>query len=291
MPSGSYLSARIFAEQEDKAVTVYLRKEGTSLRVVGVERNWPGKSLVRTQSEVETSFPGYVDLDLQQRRLLLDLSRKSASETGRIGEPLEYFGGLTLSQRSTFDAITHALMNSPLTDARGRELGRAIDLVESLERIVGEGKGKRRDLQFRLYGFLSPGAVEKLEQSREFYRDHDNTSHHPGYPISFRQGDNLPSLQFSISRDGRRVDIDVDYRSGGWPAAAFNGHFKVGNSDVRAGGNIKRHNRRWGGLIAWWEGKDLTTPAGERQIEVASERPDVESTDSPAPSRAVGQQR
>jgi hypothetical protein len=270
MRSGSYLSATIEGNQEAKDVTAYLQKEGKAFRVVGVERTWPGKVLARPQREVETSFPGYFDLDLEQSRLLEGLSQKNPSENGRKITPSEYFGTLTISQRSTFDAITHALINSPLTDSKGNALGKAIDLIKSLERIAGQVKGERRDQQFRLYGTLTSDAIERLDRSEEFYRDHENTAHHDGYPVCFRLGGNLPSLQFSISRDGRKVDIDIDYRSGGWPVALLNGHFTSANSDVRSGDNIKRHNRRWDGLIAWWRGKQSTATSEARLAGISS---------------------
>jgi len=56
-----------------------------------------------------------------------------------------------------------------------------------------------------------------------------------------------------MSRDGRRGDIDVDYRSSRFPAALVNGHLTSANSDVRAGGNYDRHQRRWSGLGNWWQ--------------------------------------
>ena len=59
-------------------------------------------------------------------------------------------------------------------------------------------------------------------------------------------------MQFSISEDGLRADIDVDYRSSKLPAAMWNGHLTSANSDVRAGDNYKRHNDRWAGLVNWW---------------------------------------
>jgi hypothetical protein len=57
----------------------------------------------------------------------------------------------------------------------------------------------------------------------------------------------------SLSADGMRADIDVDYRSSKTPASLFNGHLTAANSDVRAGDNPKLHNARWSGLIMWWQ--------------------------------------
>ena len=60
-------------------------------------------------------------------------------------------------------------------------------------------------------------------------------------------------MQFSLSEDGRRADIDVDYRSSRSPRALFNGHLTSANSDVRVGENPRLHNGRWNGFIAWWQ--------------------------------------
>jgi len=60
-------------------------------------------------------------------------------------------------------------------------------------------------------------------------------------------------MQFSLSEDGLRADVDVDYRSSKSPKALFNGHLTAANSDVRAGDNPKAHAGRWPGLITWWQ--------------------------------------
>ncbi len=62
----------------------------------------------------------------------------------------------------------------------------------------------------------------------------------------------VPSIQFSIARDGERADIDVDYRSSAFPVVLFDGHLTAANSDVRAGDNYDRHLSRWQGFLNWW---------------------------------------
>jgi hypothetical protein len=99
---------------------------------------------------------------------------------------------------------------------------------------------------------LRPNANEVLKQSREFVRDHDNTAYHPGYPHSYRLGSGVPSTQFSIAEDGLSADVDVDYRTSKMPQSLFNGHLTASNSDVRAGDNEKRHEKRWSGFANWW---------------------------------------
>ena len=139
-----------------------------------------------------------------------------------------------------------------MTDVNGQSLGRAFDLVDAMDEVMGEGPGARGDQQFRMYVYLKPTAFNTLNSSREFYRDKDNIVYHPGFPLCFRLKRGPPSIQFSISRDGRMSDIDVDYRSSTFPKALFDGHLTAGNSDVRAGNNLDTHDNRWAGLNGWW---------------------------------------
>ena len=121
-----------------------------------------------------------------------------------------------------------------------------------MESISGQVPGASGDHQFRIYVRLIPAALDTLARSQEFKRGVDNTVFHKGYPTNYRAQGGTPSIQISIAPDGRRADIDVDYRSSSFPAAMFNGHLSSANSDVRAGDNIDRHSRRWAGLQNWW---------------------------------------
>lgn len=165
------------------------------------------------------------------------------------------YNELPLSARTTFQAVTHALLSTPLTTASGKSMGTALDLIDIVERVAGQVPGARGDRQFRIYVYLKRDAVSKLYASREFRRTHDNTVYHIGYPINFRQQGGVPSAQISVARTGRRADIDVDYRSSAGVSALVSGHLTSANSDVRAGQNVMTHNRRWDGLSNWW--KDL----------------------------------
>ena len=116
-----------------------------------------------------------------------------------------------------------------------------------------------------MYVLLEDGARSTLEKSQEFKLGHLNTVYHVGYPYSFRQGGKLPSIQFSISEDRTRADIDVDYRSSKMPQAMFNGHLTSANSDVRAGDNHDKHVGRWGGFVAWWRTTFGTLDLGDNE--------------------------
>lgn len=189
----------------------------------------------------------------QQQKLV----RQWAAEYQKIlrapVDPEVAFNKLSLSARTTFDAITHSLSQTQLTDLlTGKPLGTALDLVAGIESVNGELSGARGDHQFRLYVRLKQDALKKLYASAEFVRTGDNTVYHIGFPVNFRLQGKEPSIQFSLTRTGRRADIDVDYRSSHGPQALVNGHLTAANSDVRAGKNYSTHVRRWDGLAQWW---------------------------------------
>jgi hypothetical protein len=169
----------------------------------------------------------YETLRPAQRRLIDDYVRTYNETTGSQIIAAAAYDAARLSIRTTFDAVTHALLNAPMTDAHGKSLGHAIDLVANIDDVMGEEPGMGGDRQFRLYVYLQPNAFAALNNSVGFKRDRDNTMYHKGFPICFRLRNGAPSIQFSISRDLRMADIDVDYRSSKLPQALFNGHLRT----------------------------------------------------------------
>ena len=194
----------------------------------------------------------YATLRPEQRHLIDDYIRRVNQVTGSQMMPAQAYDGARLSLRTTFDAVTHALLTTKLTNDKGQDLGRAIDLIDAVDDILGEEPGQRGDKQFRMYVYLKSSAFDLLADSRQFLRDKENTTYHKGFPLCFRLTPGPPSIQFSISRDERMSDIDVDYRSSKIPQALFNGHLTSANSDVRAGNNLQTHDKRWVGLNGWW---------------------------------------
>jgi len=178
----------------------------------------------------------YEELSPAQRKLIDEWYAEYNQMTHDNSQPTDY-NQFSMSTRTTFEAVTHALISTPLTDKSGKSLGSALDLVQSIEAINGKVPHARGDLQFRVYVVLKPDALEKLRAAGEFFRDRDNTVYHHGYPLNYRQDGGAPSIQVSISKDARHADIDVDYRSAKFPAALLHGHLTAANSDVRAGGN------------------------------------------------------
>ena len=205
-----------------------------------------------TKSEPLELGKSYASLRPEQKKLVDDFIRRYNATTGSKLVPQEAYDNGRLSVRTTFDAVTHALLNAKMTDANGKSLGKAIDLVDAVDEVLGEESGVGGDRQFRIYVYLKPNAVEILSRSQEFFRDKDNSVYHGGFPICFRLKNGPPSIQFSISRDHNLSDIDVDYRASGFPKGLVNGHLSAANSDVRAGNNLDLHDGRWSGLNGWW---------------------------------------
>ena len=163
-----------------------------------------------------------------------------------------YDDSLSLSSKTTFEAVTHALMTTPLTDASGQQFGDGLTLIERVDSIKGEVSGTPSDRQFRIYVRLVRDARAMMERSREFRRRMDNSIYHKGYPLNYREQRGTPSIQVSIALDDLHADVDVDYRASTFPLGLFNGHLSAANSDVRAGDNAERHAGQWSGFQNWW---------------------------------------
>jgi hypothetical protein len=194
----------------------------------------------------------FQELRPQQQQLVIEIVRRFNTSTGQSLSPEQTYDSARISVRSTFEAVTQALATTKLTSKSGRSSGNALELVDVVEDVAGEFPGKRGDQQFRIYAVMKPDTIQRLQDSNEFFRDNDNSRYHKGFPVCFRMP-NVPSIQISLTRDGRRADIDVDYRSPKFPQALVNGHLRAANSDVRVGNNGDRHNQRWNGLSLWWK--------------------------------------
>jgi len=140
----------------------------------------------------------YATLRPEQTRLIDGFIRSYNATTGGDLVPQQAYDNARLSIRTTFDAVTHALLNAEMTDSHGKSLGRAIDLVAAVDQVMGEEDGARGDQQFRLYVYLKPNAVDILSRSQEFLHDKDNATYHKGFPICYRLKKGPPSIRASI---------------------------------------------------------------------------------------------
>jgi hypothetical protein len=274
LASGAYTAARVSAGNPDMHVDVFLRKGANGFEVVGIDRSWPGKAISIPPPPPRVDRRVFADLAPTQRAVFDGYTRTYNSSRATQLSSEEVFDRLTISEQTTFYGITHALMNTPLTDMQGASLGTALDRVEGVERIAGQYAGRGGDEQFRLYVQLKPDTRDVLGKSREFFRDHENTVYHVGYPHSYRQAGKEPNIQISMAEDGLTADIDVDYRASKTPQSMFNGHLTSANSDIRVGENSDKHGARWTGLITWWQSLG-------RLAQAVPDQPDLLNLDRP----------
>ena len=173
------------------------------------------------------------------------------------GGPEEY-NGLSVAQRTTFEAIMNALEKEKL-----------LPIVEEVTAVWGEAyqsngllSAEGRD-QFRISVTLAHDAVVQLLG----YRDFDfNTNGHVklsdtgvrlgGHDVdSARQSGGPPTLQISWVQDTLEIgEIDIDYHdtSIGDFRLGIGGHFSPSNSDVTSHNHHELHQRRYGKLENWW---------------------------------------
>ncbi|MGC2110921.1 MAG: hypothetical protein WA655_15475 [Candidatus Korobacteraceae bacterium] len=90
----------------------------------------------------------YEQLKPQQKQLVDDWYADYNKVMHENLPPSDY-NELSLSTRTTFEAITHALMTTQLTGKSGQPMGNALELVQSIETINGKVPKARGDLQFR----------------------------------------------------------------------------------------------------------------------------------------------
>jgi hypothetical protein len=214
------------------------------------------------------NFAGeYRSLKPEQKALVDDWMKRFSETIHKPVDPRMAYDNLPVSTRTTFNAVTQALLATPLTDASGAKLGSAIQIIDKLDTVHGAIPGTRGDEQFRIYVQLKPGALELLAKSQEFRREKDNTVYHKGYPICYRSQPPVPSIQVSATRDETRADLDIDYKASSFPKGLVDGHLTAANSDVRAGHNYDTHIDRWQGLNNWWRSLLLLVPVSEQNVE------------------------
>jgi hypothetical protein len=107
-----------------------------------------------TAAQQQTSSPhqlgeSYATLRPEQKQLIDDYVRRYNQTMGSKLVAQQVYEGGRLSMRTTFDAVTHALLSTKLTDPQGKSLGRAIDLVEAVDDVMGEEAGVGGDRQYR----------------------------------------------------------------------------------------------------------------------------------------------
>src|SRR5580704_15454485 len=77
----------------------------------------------KTKNETLELGKSYGSLRPEQKELVDDFIRRYNATTGSNLVPEQAYDNARLSVRTTFDAVTHALLNAKMTDAQGKGLG------------------------------------------------------------------------------------------------------------------------------------------------------------------------
>jgi hypothetical protein len=202
------------------------------------------------------------DLDEEQRRVFQTYADRYNQQNKTKLTTEQAYNTLNESQMATFESVTYALEHTQLIDKQGNNMGNALQQVAGVTTIAGEVPRASGDKQFRIFADLKEGAIAKFGKAQGFESSPNAPfgvlevfqKYHKGFPLSYRQlrepgvTGMEAGVQPSYSRDGRRSDIDVDYRFG-------LSHLQPANSDVRAPGNYQKFIDRWPGLRNWWDKK------------------------------------
>jgi len=116
-------------------------------------------------------IPGakYADLLPEQKVLVDDWFRRFAEVVKKTVSAPEGYDNLPVSTKTSFGAISHALIHTTLKDQSGTSMGdSAITLIERLDTVAGKIEGAGGDQQFRIYVVLKPNALDILARSQEF---------------------------------------------------------------------------------------------------------------------------
>src|SRR5688500_10018912 len=75
----------------------------------------------------------YDSLDSPQKALVDDWMKRFSATIQKPVDPEQAYNNLSLSTRTTFNAVTHALISMQLTGESGTKLGSAIQIVDKLD--------------------------------------------------------------------------------------------------------------------------------------------------------------
>ena len=105
----------------------------------------------------------YASLDSRRQHYVDDWVSRFTVVTGKKIAPAEFYDGIIrFSAKTTFEAITNALMTTALTDASGKDLGDALALVEQVDGVRGKVLGASGDRQFRMDEVKLPWYIDLL---------------------------------------------------------------------------------------------------------------------------------
>jgi hypothetical protein len=118
----------------------------------------------------ERRLGSFQELRPEQQQLVIEIINRFNISTAQSLTGHHAYDEARVSGRSTFEAITQALGQTKLTSTSGKPHGNSLEIVHVIEDVAGGLPGTRGDQQFRVYAVMKPGAIEKLQQSQEFFR-------------------------------------------------------------------------------------------------------------------------
>ena len=143
----------------------------------------------------------YEDLTEDARKLVDDLYNRV--DTGITSDQAaQYYNQLSDSQKATFEAVAFALES---IDTSGG--GNLLQQVTSIDGILGADPGAGGTEQFRIFVGVKENTLEVLNSLGL-----DRVKGHDEFDQGFQQPQPEPSLQFNLTVDGRRGELDIDFR-------------------------------------------------------------------------------
>src|SRR5688572_24873683 len=102
-----------------------------------------GTLAIAHAQQPEARFGGaYSELGDRRQQLIDNWVARFIKTTGQQVEAGPFYDNvLALSTKTTFEAVTHALMTTALTDRTGASLGDALALVDRVDSVRGEVEG------------------------------------------------------------------------------------------------------------------------------------------------------
>ncbi len=244
-PPESYVAARVSAGDADMQVDGVPPEAPYGFDVVGLDRMWPGKVIAIPPPPARADRRVFADLCPSSARAVRHLRRRATTAREAASSPSEEgFDRLTISEQTTFYGITHALMNSRLTDAQGASLGTALDRVRVDRADRGTVRRARRRRAVPALRHPEAGHPRRAGEEPGVLpgpREHGLSRGIPAFATDW-------SARNRTSRSPcRRTDCAP---TSTWtiaparhPQSMFNGHLTASNSDIRVGENSNKARR------------------------------------------------
>jgi hypothetical protein len=239
-PVGSYVLARIMAEgmSPEMDVHVYLRREPEGLRVVGIEREWPGRFAGRSAHRRAAGPKPVCRTGRGPQRIFDSYARALNVKLGENLSAEERSARSACPSRRPSTRSRHALLRSTLTDeADSHSAGRSTSW-RSRSHCRRAGRTERRPAVPDLRDAAAEGAEtfwSARASSSDSRRTRSTTRDTRTHTVSASARRACSSQSPQTAERGHRRRLSRQQGAG----SLFNGHLTSSNSDVRAGDNAR----------------------------------------------------